>query len=132
MKASLIKIREIEYNRTLYHLSGCMGEETLCGITYVDADEDFEVQEGKNGTLQDVTCPKCLATAKYIRSIDEGVPKKENSPFVSPEYVTVTEQPEVQNPELNVGGMPNPRVFAEIKKVEPISKQIGLWEKARK
>lgn len=70
MKAALIKIREIEYNRTLYHLSN-MDEDTLCGITFVDPDEDFEVQEGKNGTLQDVTCPKCLATAKYIRSIDE-------------------------------------------------------------
>lgn len=70
MKAALIKIREIEYNRTLYHLSN-MGEDTLCGITFVDPDEDFDVQEGKNGTLQDVTCPKCLATAKYIRSIDE-------------------------------------------------------------
>lgn len=71
MKAQLIKIREIEVNRTLYHLSGSMGEDTLCGIAFVDAEEDFEVQEGKEGTLQDVTCPKCLATAKYIRSIDE-------------------------------------------------------------
>lgn len=79
MIAKLIKIREIEADKTLLHLSGSMGEDTLCGITFVDADEDFEVQEGIDGTLQDVSCPKCLAHARYIRSIDEGVPKKENS-----------------------------------------------------
>lgn len=71
MKAKLIRIKDIETGKVLNHLQGCHPEYTECGIAFVDPEDgDFEVLNGIDGALGNVTCSECLRQAMYIRSID--------------------------------------------------------------